>query len=571
MNKTNGLSQSEARSYDSFGRLSTITDPRGYISRWQYDSIGRVASVSFGATSANPNTFTSQIAYSYDSASRLVQALDSNGPSIIRAYDALDRIVSETLPTGTVRYSYDTDGRVISIIPSGSPNIIITYSSTGSPLTISQNGNTVQIAYDAVGRRASLSLPGGVTTNYSYDISGRLNALSFSRNANSLGTLTYSYDADNRIISVGGSLASVLLPAPMTSTNFDASNALVSNNNQMLSYDSAGNLIRVGQRAYVWDARNRLASIADSNVVTATFSYLPDGRRLSKSMNGNTTKFLYNGPTILQEQNASSAVVANNFTGTGIDELFTRSTNSGTQTYLQDIVGSVIASVNPNGSVGAQFTYAPYGLASVSGNKNGGTQSFTGREDDGTGLLFFRARYLDPNLGRFIQRDPLGVLGGTNPYLYAASNPVGRADPFGLFVVTLGGALSSIVGAGGQYSSGFYWDSQNPFDPGAYETQGQGIGADVSASVSAGFYQNMAAMCGKGRQSSASASMLGVSLSGAEGGPPTGVGLSFGVAATPVSVTATSTTTTAAPASATILGAFSSAVNSIYNIYGLQR
>ena len=57
---------------------------------------------------------------------------------------------------------------------------------------------------------------------------------------------------------------------------------------------------------------------------------------------------------------------------------------------------------------------------------------YTGREPDQTGLVFYRARYYDPSIGRFTQRDPIGLAGGLNPYLYANGNPVNFTDPDGL-------------------------------------------------------------------------------------------------------------------------------------------
>ena len=57
---------------------------------------------------------------------------------------------------------------------------------------------------------------------------------------------------------------------------------------------------------------------------------------------------------------------------------------------------------------------------------------YTGRENDDTGSYHYRARYYDPNVGRFTQEDPAGELGGLNLYAYAASNPLRFTDPTGL-------------------------------------------------------------------------------------------------------------------------------------------
>ncbi len=58
---------------------------------------------------------------------------------------------------------------------------------------------------------------------------------------------------------------------------------------------------------------------------------------------------------------------------------------------------------------------------------------YTGRENDGNGLYYYRARYYSPVLGRFISKDPLGFAGGINPYVYASDNPINLTDPLGLY------------------------------------------------------------------------------------------------------------------------------------------
>ena len=60
------------------------------------------------------------------------------------------------------------------------------------------------------------------------------------------------------------------------------------------------------------------------------------------------------------------------------------------------------------------------------------TYGYTGREPDASGLIYYRARYYHPGLGRFISRDPIGLQGGINPYAYADGNPVLFNDPSGL-------------------------------------------------------------------------------------------------------------------------------------------
>lgn len=77
---------------------------------------------------------------------------------------------------------------------------------------------------------------------------------------------------------------------------------------------------------------------------------------------------------------------------------------------------------------------------------------YTGREPDATGLVYYRARYYDPTLGRFTQRDPIGLAGGINPYAYVGNNPINYVDPDGTlfyqwhFGITLVASLKTGLG-----------------------------------------------------------------------------------------------------------------------------
>jgi len=80
-----------------------------------------------------------------------------------------------------------------------------------------------------------------------------------------------------------------------------------------------------------------------------------------------------------------------------------------------------------------QFTFEPFGNTTVAGSSTSNSFAYTGREQDATGLYFYRARYYDPLIGRFISEDPLGFEGGNvNLYGYAQNSPTNLVDPFGL-------------------------------------------------------------------------------------------------------------------------------------------
>jgi RHS repeat-associated protein len=162
---------------------------------------------------------------------------------------------------------------------------------------------------------------------------------------------------------------------------------------------------------------------------------VPD-RRLSKTVGGTTTKFLYDGPNVVQEQNSGNTATANLLTGLGIDEAFSRQVVGGaTSSLLTDALGSTIALGDANGAVQTSYTYEPFGAVTSSGATSTNSYQFTGRENDGsTGLYFYRARYYNPTFGRFISEDPLAFPGGPDPdlYSYVGTDPVSLGDPFGL-------------------------------------------------------------------------------------------------------------------------------------------
>jgi RHS repeat-associated protein len=154
-----------------------------------------------------------------------------------------------------------------------------------------------------------------------------------------------------------------------------------------------------------------------------TFSYDAVGRRRTRTEGGVTTSYLYDLLDTVQEQVGGSAS-ANYLLGLGIDERFTRTDGSGGAHYLTDALGSTIALADGTGTVQTAYTYEPYGMTTQTGAASANPARYTGREEDGTGLYAYRARYYSPRLQRFLNEDPLGFGGNDhNLYRYVQSNP----------------------------------------------------------------------------------------------------------------------------------------------------
>ena len=256
------------------------------------------------------------------------------------------------------------------------------------------------------------------------------------------------YDAaGNRTSLTRSNGAASLLPSAVTSASYDAANEQVAFAGGTLTYDANGNLTSDGVNTYQWDARNRLIGISGGS--TATFNYDVLGRRTSKAVGSLTSQFLYDGNDIAAEI-GGGAVGANYLRSLTIDEPFIRQTGTGNEFYHTDALGSALALSTGQGTPATTYGYEPFGKTTVTGTSSNAFQ-YTGRENDGTGLAYYRARYYDDSHQRFISEDPIGFAGGdVNRYAYVGNGPTNWVDPHGLRVY-----LSSHV-AGGDWVGGQY-------------------------------------------------------------------------------------------------------------------
>jgi RHS repeat-associated protein len=243
-----------------------------------------------------------------------------------------------------------------------------------------------------------------------------------------------------------------------------------------------------------WNARNQLSGI--TGPTPSAFDYDGLGRRVRKNVNGTVTEFLYDGNNPVQE--LAPGITTNLLTGFGVDEYFARSDSAGMRTFLTDALGSTVALADPAGTLETQYTYQAFGATTVTGATTTNPFGWTGRELDGTGLQFLRARYYSPTLHRFISEDPLqyvysnvstklnvafdfsrkesaiytaarirGLLGfsasvavaSENPFSYANNSPLRFTDPLGLWYVDLNLSVGQFLGVTGGLmisSSGIY-------------------------------------------------------------------------------------------------------------------
>jgi RHS repeat-associated protein len=258
---------------------------------------------------------------------------------------------------------------------------------------------------------------------YVYDAASRVTSITYTLGGSPVGDLTYTYDADGHRTSVGGSLASANLPAALTSASYNANNQLTQWGAASLSYDLNGNMTSDGTSSMSWNARDQLSALGGTS-----FAYDALGRRI-QTASGNA--FLYDGVNAVQELSGST-VTANLLTGLGVDEVFTRTDSAGARNFLSDALGSTMALADSSGAVQTQYSYEPFGKTTASGTSNTNTFQFASRENDGTGMYYYRARYYNPTLQRFVSEDPLGFGGGdTNLYAHVGNDPTDLIDPSG--------------------------------------------------------------------------------------------------------------------------------------------
>lgn len=512
--RTDALNQTESWTYDGMSNVLSHTDRKRQMTDATYDPLNRKTLITYADGSGTQS--------SYDAGNRLTGMVDTVSGSTSWSYDGLDRMSAATTPQGTISYSYDAASRRTGMTPAAQAAASYSYDDANRLTTLTQGSETVQFAYDAANRRTTLTLPNGITVNYGYDAGNQLASLAYAQsNGTALGNLAYGYDVDGRRTGQSGTLAPNVLPTPSAQLGtFDLNNRQTSFNGQALSYDANGNLTGDSTNTYTWNARNQLSQITAGGVVQASYTYDAMGRRTAKAIGGGTaTQYLYDNANAVQETQGTT--INPILVGLGIDERYARNDVTGRTYFLTDALGSTIGLTDPTGAIQQQYSYDPYGNVAQSGIAAGVTNpyQYTGRENDGNGLYYYRARYYSPGMGRFIAEDPLGFRGGQNNfYAYVGGNPLSSIDPFGMWQFTLAGGaglaaeitfgyndgqwnLGGFVGLGEGLSGSF-----NPNDSGLHDC-GTAYGVTGSGTIGLGENVEAEGYLGFDGESSAGASL----------------------------------------------------------------
>lgn len=506
----------ESWTYDPAGNVQTYTTRAGQTKTFTYDSRNRETDYDWN------DGQTSHVHKNYDAAGRLIDL--NNAASLLSyGYDAANRVLSEYqqisgAPGGkTVVYEYDADNNRTRIYYPSGDGASYTYTSRKQISNISWNyplgflhDVSASYTYDFNGNVLTRSSPNGTTSNYSYDEANRLKALdhlggttSFARfdylynsvsnrmsrtETNSGKTVMDAYDYDpidqvtgakynfdaqgntqDRLVNYAhdpvGNRMSVTDNGSSTGYATDSLNQYTSVGNDHPSYDANGNLKSQGVWNYAYDAENRLVTASNG---TTGYAFTYDGRNRCASRTAPATfKYCYyDGWNLIEELDASWALLARYLHGAKTDELVAR--NEGVpHYYYADALGSTVALTSgffANPPV-ERYTYDIFGAPTfrdgsgkvISASAYDNRSLFTGREYlTEMGLYDYRHRIYSPELGRFLQADPIGFLGGdVNLYRYARNGVPNLTDPNGEDAALVIGLL---IAAGLIYEGYHYYE-----------------------------------------------------------------------------------------------------------------
>lgn len=502
----------ETYAYDGRGFLVARTDANGNTMAQAYDEAGRLVSrTTMGASLAVAQSFA------YDGLGRMTRASEG-ASEIRFAYDSLGNQVQERQGPLLTARTFDGVGNALTLVYPNGRVVSRDFDALRRMAALSDaSGALASFTYEGAGRLASRTAGNGVVSSYTYDAAQQVTSIdhglpglarpfrfdyAYDGNGNRVQEIFHhapewskaaAYDSLGRLVAfersnVGG-LPSVpdplegILPTSLAWTldgvnEWDALAVLEGGAwaNQTRSHDAMhaveaitsgaaaseyqsdlnGNRMEDGRFNYTWDALNRLREVreADTGELVATYAYDALGRRTVKVVDGETTRYVYDGMNVIEERNGANAVLRQFVHGQAIDQPLLMDAAGARSHYLQDALGSVVGLMDDEGRLVEGYLYDAYGTTVVlqpgaAGNITWGLEDliaetsalgnpygFTGqRLDSETGLYYYRARYYDAETGLFLGRDPIGMWGDAsnlgNGYTYVANNALRYTDPTG--------------------------------------------------------------------------------------------------------------------------------------------
>ncbi len=443
-----------AYTYDNGGNRATISLDGTLFLTYGYDDASRLTTITKGS---------SVFGLGYDNANRRTSMTYPNGIATAYTYDNLNRLTRlkadlGATPVTDFQYVYDNAGN-----RTRKQQLDYTEDYTYDPLyrltgaTRSAGGTGLwRWAYDPVGNRISAQLDNTVSTS-TYNEKNQLTSSTGGGPLRWRGTLNEPGSVAFTSALVNGKPAKMLagnvfeamldmvsgnntvtvqatdVSGNVTTKNYQVS---VSGNGATYTYDANGNLSQKVEGAdtwgYEWNAENQLTRVTKNAVEQARFKYDAKGRRVEKVAGGVTTAWTYDGEELSRQ--VQGATTLKYVHGPAVDEALATDDGSAMVYFHADGLGSIAKTTSAVGAVVLTRRYDAWGNLDLGATTSG--YAFTGREHDAeTGLTYYRARYLDPKIGKFASEDPIGPFGGMNFYSYVDNDPVDFSDPSGLLKV----------------------------------------------------------------------------------------------------------------------------------------
>ncbi|HET7313097.1 RHS repeat-associated core domain-containing protein [Salinisphaera sp.] len=484
---------------NGIGRLTGMTDSAGHTTLG-YDRQGHIT------------TLTRVI---HDIAPSTIYLYGAPEPKTVyhvhAAYDSAGHLTQHTYPSGRqVRYRYNANGRLSAVVLENHGHIKtlasdITHAPFGG-LTGLVYGNGLQLTrrYDNDGQLTKWQVHGIIDDRYAYDPAGNRK----SRTEASGAEIDYSYDALNRLTGATGAgfalhYAYDALGNRVQSSRGDEhrSYTIAPESNRLqsiqgadttqLRYNSAGLLTDYGPFLLEYDATHRLvfaftpiygqvwtygasedaesaapATEADSGTM-ATYAYGAMGHRVAKLVNGVTQHFIHGPRGHLLGVYRADGTPERELVW--LQDTLLAVIHNGQAYYVHtNPVGAPVAVTDAAQKIVWRWRPTPFGRGAVDNDPDGDGRTFTLRQrlpgqyaDSGTGFYSNGFRNYDPETGRYLEPDPMGLVGGINPYRYVGDNPLQYIDPLGLWQLTIAGGIGygglvTIGNNGGQWSVGGY-------------------------------------------------------------------------------------------------------------------
>ena len=435
--------------YNAQNLLAQMTNGRGQTAGFQYDAAGRLTSLNDSSGAVN---------YAYDANGNVLTITDLNG-TITREYDALNRMKKYTDAGGSViLYDYDPVGNLVSLTYPGGKQVGYQYDAANRLIKVTDwAGRITSYEYDANGRLTKTTRPNGTVQTIAYDTAGQmLQQKDIDGKGNVIVQYDYIYDGAGNVTAEQSSDPTQSFNLPATNMTYTTDNRLATYNGQPVEFDADGNMTQgplggvMGN--YTFDCRNRLTSAGG-----VSYSYDAENNRTGVSENGKQISYIVNPNVLLSQlliktdENGSQTFYVYGLGLIGQEEL-----GGKYRSYHYDSRGSTVALSDEAGQVTDTFQYAPYGALIGRTGISHTPFLYNGRYGvvtDSNGLCNMRARYYNPEIGRFISKDvnygriiaPLSL----NTYLYTPNNPVTFIDPVGKDWISTGlGAIGGLVATG---------------------------------------------------------------------------------------------------------------------------